>query len=120
MQTSTGCISLRCCLRGLMLCNGRAFCVYCVRIEADCCVVATVMMCLPVAQIRPSRSERLAGSRCVGAECTGRQQYFRSVWMRSGVSGIRSALWSECDTEEAFAVVGCLSSGSRMMCVWSA
>ena len=73
---SMGCASLRCCLIGLVLCTGRAFCVYCVRDGADCCVVATVLMCLPVAHVRLARSERFAGSRCVGAECISYQQYF--------------------------------------------
>jgi hypothetical protein len=89
-----GCTSLRCCLNGLVLCNGRAFCVYCVRREADYFFVATVLVCLPVAQNRPTRFERLVGSRCVGAEFTSCQQYFWSAWMRSGVSGTRSAVWS--------------------------
>ena len=56
------CTSLRCCLDGLVVCTGRAFCVYCVRSEADCCVVAIVLMCLPVAQVRLATSERLVGS----------------------------------------------------------
>ena len=54
-----------------MLCIGRAFRVDCVRGEADCCVVATVLMCLSVAKVRRARYERLDGSRCVGAECIG-------------------------------------------------
>jgi len=114
------CTSLRCCFDGLVLCTGRAFCVDCVRTKADFCVVATVLICLPVAQDRLARSERLVGSICVGAECTGGQQYFWSAWMRSGVSGIRSVLWTKYDSEEAFAVVGCLSLGSRMLRSWSA
>jgi len=65
------CTSLRCCLDGFVLCDGRAFCVDCVQSEADCCVVATVLMCLPVAHVRPARFERLVGPGCVGAECTG-------------------------------------------------
>ena len=112
--------SLRCCLNGLVLCIGRAFCVDYVRNEADCCVVATVLMCLPVAQVREARSERLVGSRCAGAERTGCQLYVGSAWMRSGVRGIRSALWAECGSAEAFAVVGCLSLGSRRLRAWSA
>ena len=87
-----------------MLCAGRAFCVDCVRSEADCRVVATVLMCRHVAQDRLARFERLAGSGCVGAECTGGQQNFWSAWMRIGVSGIRSVIWTEYDSEEAFAV----------------
>ena len=89
MQMSMVCTSSRCCLDGLVMCTGRAFCVDCVRNEADCCVVATVLMCPPVAQVRLARSERHTRS---GAECTACQQYFWSAWMRSGVSGIRSAL----------------------------
>ena len=65
------CTSLRCCLNGLVLCTCRAFCVCCVRIEADCCVVAIVLMCLPVAQVRLARPKRLVGYDCVIAECTG-------------------------------------------------
>ena len=119
MQISTACTSLQCCLNGLVLCIGRAFCVDCVRSEVDCCVVVTVLMCLPVAQVRLTRYERLVGSRCAGAECTGYHHYFWSAWMRSGVSGIRSALWAEWGYEEAFAVVGCLSLGSRRLRAWS-
>lgn len=103
-----------------MLCIGRAFCVDCVRSEADFCVVTTVLMCLPVAQVRPARFERLAGSGYVGANCTGGQQYFWSAGMRSGVSGIRSVLWTEYGSEEAFAMVGCLSVGSHRLHAWSA
>ena len=103
-----------------MLCIDRAFCVDCVRIEADCCVVAIVLMCMPIAQVCPTRFENLAGSRCVGEECSGCQQYFWSAWMRSGVSGIRSALWAECDYEDAFTAVGCLSLGYRRLRAWSA
>ena len=114
------CISLRCCLDGLVLCTSRAFCEDCVRSEADCCVVATLLMCLPVAQVRPSRYERLAMSGRVGAECTSGHQYFWSAWMQSGVSGSRSSLWAESDSEEAFAVVGCLSLGSCRLRAWSA
>jgi hypothetical protein len=73
---SMGCTSLRCCLNGLALCVGRAFRVYCVRNEADYCVVASVLMCLPVAQVRIARSGRLAGFGCVGAECTKCLHYF--------------------------------------------
>jgi hypothetical protein len=86
------CTSLRFCLNGLVLCTGRVFCVDCVRNEADCSVVATVLRCLPIAHVRLARSERLDGSRCVGAECSGSQQYLWNVLMRSGVSGIRSAI----------------------------
>ena len=68
--------SLRCCLKELALCGGRAFCVYCVHNEAECCVVATMPMCVPVVQDRPTRFGRLLGSKCVGAECTRCQQYF--------------------------------------------
>ena len=114
------CTSLRCCLDGLVLCIGRTFCVDCVRSEVDCCVVATVLMCMPVAQVCPARSERLVGSGFVGAECIGCQEYFLSDWKHSGVIGIRSALLAECDSEEAFAVVGCLSLGSRRLRDWSA
>jgi hypothetical protein len=92
LQMSMACTSLRCCLNGLVLCNGRTFCVDYVRSEANCCVVAIVLMRLPVAHVRLERSERLDGSRCVAAECTGCQQYLWSAWMRSGVSEIRSAL----------------------------
>ncbi len=48
------CTSLRCCLDGLVLCIGRAFYVDCVRSDADCCVVAIVLMRLPVAHVRLS------------------------------------------------------------------
>ena len=65
------CTSLRCCLNGFVLCTGRAFCVDCVRSEANCCVVTTVLMCLPVAQIRPARFERQVGFGYVGANCIG-------------------------------------------------
>ncbi len=70
------CTSLRCCLDGLLFCIGRAFSVDCVRSEADCRVMATVLMCLPVALVHPARFERLDGFGYVGAECTGGQQYF--------------------------------------------
>ena len=53
-----------------MLCTSRAFGVDCMRSEADCCVVANVLICLPVAHDRLARSERLAGSGCVGVEPT--------------------------------------------------
>ena len=76
MQMSMVRTSLRCCLNGLVLCNGRDFCVDYVRSEADCCVVAIVLMCMPVAQARPTMCERLTQSRCVGAECTSCEQYF--------------------------------------------
>ena len=45
-----------------MLFVGRAICGYGVRREADCCVVASVMLCLHVEQVRPTRSRRFAGS----------------------------------------------------------
>ena len=71
-----GCTSLRCCLNGLVLCNGRVFFVYCVRSEADYCVVAIVLMCLPVAQVRSAGSEHLAVFGCMDVERNGCQQYF--------------------------------------------
>ena len=62
---SIGCISLRCCLNGLVLCVGRAFRVYCARSEVECCVVAIVLMCVSVAHARLARFVRLDGSRFV-------------------------------------------------------
>ena len=91
LEMSMVCTSLRCCLDGFVLCTGRAFCV---RSEADCCVVMTVMMCLSVAQVRRARFERLDGFGYVGAKCTGGHQYFWSAWMRIGVSGIWSVIWT--------------------------
>jgi hypothetical protein len=78
---SMDCTSLRCCLNGSLLCVGCSFCVFCVRGEAYYCNVATVLMCLPVAQVRRARSRRFVGSRCVNAECTRCHQYFWSAGM---------------------------------------
>jgi hypothetical protein len=47
------------CRNGLVLCDGHAFREYCVRSEANFCVVANVLVCLPVAHVRPSRSGAL-------------------------------------------------------------
>ena len=44
-----------------MLFVGRAACGNCVCSEADCCVVASVMMCLHIGQIRPIRFGGFAG-----------------------------------------------------------
>jgi len=103
-----------------VLCDGYAFCEYCVPNEADCCVVATVPMCLPVVAAHLTRHGRLVGLGCVGAECNGCPRYFLSAWMRTGVAGIRSAVGSEYDSHEAYAVVGYLRVGSRMLRVRSA
>ena len=40
---------------------GRAACGYCVGSEANCCVVASVMFCLHVGQVRPIRFGGFAG-----------------------------------------------------------
>ena len=45
-----------------MLFIGRATCGYFVRPEADCRVVASVLLCLHVGQVRPARSGGFAGS----------------------------------------------------------
>jgi len=50
------------------MCAGRASCVYCVRSEAHCCGVPSVLLWWPVAQARPTRYGRLARSRWVGAD----------------------------------------------------
>ena len=45
-----------------MLFDGRATRGNCVRHEADCYVVSSVLLCLQVGQVRPTRSGRFAGS----------------------------------------------------------
>ena len=54
-----------------MLFVGRAICGYCARPRTDDCVVVSVLLCLQVGQVHPSKFWGLDGSGIAGVACHG-------------------------------------------------
>ena len=90
-----------------MFFSGRATCVYRVCRAADYFVVSSVLLCLQVGQVRPTKSGSFAGSGYTGAACAECQHNLRIAYVWSGAGGIQSRLRSGCCYVEAFEVASC-------------
>ena len=67
-----------------MLCVGRVTCGNCVCLEADCYVVANVLLFLQVGQVRTLRFGSFAGLGGAGAACP---RYQQDLWIACSRGG---------------------------------
>ena len=83
MQGTVGCTLMMYCEGSLMFFVGRVACGCCVCLEADCYVVANVLLCLLPGQVRSLRFGSLDGSGGAGVACPGYQHDLRIACSRS-------------------------------------